>query len=473
VDALFRFPIAGSRAHDPASLHIPCLYTDAVTAKPRKPQPVPANQFLQMLHHLGWSLASISEPQPLPGGGHWQTAPLPDGRVLLIATLAEPLTPMEEAFKAYEDVTPQHRRLAAALAEAEVHARHALLLDADLGAQLIDLAQEEVLIEAHGREQITERLLPLLDLNALARGSLTAFPRKTLRQRSRELADWIKVWSARIGSAASAQREAMGIFFHWLLLARLAEQLGFGPRRKVRFGEYGIDAKPLNAVRYLTQYFKPLNEHWNLLQGQSFDRQRDLAQRAHDHGDLTACLQSFSRIGAGKFSAAVFAEAFADEELRLIGWRNSIVEGEQPSEEDPARWLFNPLTVDLDEIGFPMMLRRFDAITEDLRRLAREQAVQRENGQRPGVQLDVFSIEPPPITEEDTPRIVLQMVLRVRTARRERADAARLVLLAHAAEWHARLREAEPIFPVPNVTTTEPAPASPRPRPAAGNAGLN
>lgn len=441
-------------------------------ATKRKPSDSAIAQLQSLLHHLGWNVAAFTQMEPLGNAGKWQTAPLPDGSALLIILLKDDLRGMEEPFKAYEDLTQQHRELAARIHDADLRLRHALLLDERMHLHLIDFAQEEVILEARGAEDIRERLAPLLNLNALVRGSLATHSLKSPGQRARELADWTRVWSSRVGAATNSSREAMRALFHWLFLARLAEQLGFGPKRRKKFSEYALDAKPAQAARFLTQLFKPLAEQWNLLQGFSTDKMHDVIQRASDSGQLTQCLQSFSRLSASKFSALVFAEAFADDELRLLGWRNSLLNADEAVRDSPAEWFSQPLMINLDDTGFPLLLRRFDAVTDDLRRFAREQAVQAARGERAGLQLDAFASAPSSFAEEEVPRLVLQFAMQVETAKRERAALALLVLLAHAAEWHARLREPEPIFPVPHIITTEVV-VERRVRPSAQDAWMN
>ena len=434
-----------------------------------------------MLHHLGWSLSSLDDPQPLAYGNSrvprasWQMAPLPDGSFLLLVFLDELLPDLASAFKAYEDLAPLHAELRWALQEGKLLTRHVLLVDPETNVQLVDFSREDILINARGENEVVERLLPLLHLNRLAGGSLTSFPRKTLRQRARELGDWTKLWSSRIGSVSGSSPEDVAPLFHWLLLTRLAEVFELGRPGKLPLADYGLRSKPPQPVRYLIGIFRPLAESWNYLQGASLARLKEIADRAHQKEQLESCLKSFSRVSRSKFSSEVFAEAFSDEELRMRSWRHSLVEAEIPPEEEPSRWLYDPITVDLDVEGFSGLLRRFDAICEDLRQLSREQAVLRERGARPGLQMDVFGSEPPAVTEEEAPRLALQLALRVRTSTRRRAETARLVLLAHAAEWHARLRRSEPIFPSPVISTEQPQePASAQARPAGdSNPGLN
>jgi hypothetical protein len=436
-----------------------------------------SHRFLQMLHHLGWTLGTVEDPQPFVYGrsrlprGRWQAAPLPDGTFLLLVFLDDVLPDLNQAFKAYEDLAPLHAEIRPAVREQNLLSRHVLLLDDQANAQLLDFEQEDVLIDARGEEDITDRLLPLLNLNKLAAGSLTSFPRKSLRQRARELADWTRLWSTRIGAAADTTPAMISQFFFWLHLSRLAEKLELAPSRKVSFSNSSAMGKPPQSVRYLIQFLRPLNETWNLLQGHSIEVQKKIAEHANARAQLEPCLDSYSRLSASKFSSHVFAEAFADEELRMTGWRNSLVHSEIPSEEDPSRWLIDHVDVDLDDEGFSGLLARFDSVTEDLRRLAREQAVLRERGERPGLQMDFFGEEPPALREEDAPRIALQSAVRVRTSSRQRAEVARLVLLAHTAEWQKRLRRTDPIFPQPQIEASERIPPR-RPRVSA-NPELN
>lgn len=422
------------------------------------------NRLLQYLHHLGWTLTSISDPAPLPGlpGNTWQTVPLPDGQHLLLVHSGAALPRQETAYARYEDLTAHQRELHRAVVREGIGARVALLSDPVKTIQLLDLEREEILLEVHGEEEITASLLPLLSLDQVARGSLHHFPRKSLRRRAMELADWSRIWMAQVGPPAGVSRDGALQFLFWVFLSRHAELLGIGPQPAVPFHFYGVGTKPSHPVRFLTGRFTHLREKWNLLQGASMDAQKMVARAAHQQGLLADCLASLARISRGKISAEVFAEAFADEDLRQVGWRHSLVENPESAGEGPERWLAGPMTVDIDEVGLAGLLGQFDHITEDIRELARGQSVSLERGERPGVQLDLLGSDVAPFEEEDAPRVVLQQVLRVSTKDRGRAEAARLVLLARAAEWHARLMRPHLVFPIPRVETlAEPAPPKP------------
>lgn len=397
-------------------------------------------------------------------GNQWRTAPLPDGQHLLLVQSNAALPTLDEAFAHYEDLTPYHRQLHQALMADGLSTNLVLLSDSLANVHFLDLAREEILIRAHGEGEITSRILPLLTLDAVARGMLHSFPRKSLRQRAGELHDWAKIWMSRIGPTANIGRDAAMQFLFWVLLSRHAELLGIGPKPTRPFPFYGTGRKAPHPVRFLTERFTHLRDKWNLLQGTSMDSQKLVARAAHQQGLLEEFLSSFSRVARSKISAEVFADAFADEELRQVGWRHSLVENPEVAHEGPERWLSGPLVLDIDTVGLNGLIRQFDLITEDMQSLARQQIISRERGERPGMQLDLLGGDIPTFDEEDAPRLVLQQVLRVSTTSRARAEAARLVLLARAAEWHARLWRPHLVFPIPQVEATTP-PQPPRQRP--------
>ncbi len=414
----------------------------------------------------------VEKGTPLPKGGTLRILPLPDGQTLALVVLPTDLVLLDSAFRQFEDITAQHRNLQQSLSAQGLTVRHALLTDDKLNAHLLDLVQEDVLLEVRGEDDLVERLLPHLGLTALARGSLSALARKALHQRARELHDWVRVWSHRIGAASRTSPTVAEQFFQGLLLARLSEELGLLPGRKLPFRHYGTGGAP-SPVRYLLEVFRPLSRNWNLLQGIALDRAREVAKAADAAGELRPCLESFARLSRAKFFAEVLAEAFSDEGLRLVSWRRHLLAEPLQERPTPEDWLADPARLNLDECGFSVLLAQFDAVTEALRDLARQQTVACERGERPGLQMDLLGGgEPPELEEEDAPRLTMQQGLRVETSNQRRAGVARLVLLAHAVHWYARLRRPEPLFPTPPVvlhkepsgsTKEPPAPAPPRP----------
>ncbi|MDK2972321.1 MAG: hypothetical protein PWP23_2076 [Candidatus Sumerlaeota bacterium] len=425
--------------------------------------------FLSLLSHLGWGLNPSSRPQPLGGrrrddlaSARWLALSLPDSQSLIVLAIAGRLPALGEAYKRYEDFEPGHRAVLRALRDQNISG-HYLLLIGENEAQLLDLELEDVLIDAVSRAEINERLLPLLDLQALARGSLSAFPRKQLRQRARELADWTQLWSTRIGGRMDLSTGMMARLFEWLHLARVAERNGSGPRYEQCFEDFAATARGTSARRFLEDRFRPLHGQWFLLQESSLKLMLDVVQQAGKDGILDDCLASYAMLSSGKFTAEVFAEAFADDELRHRSWRSSVT-GELPeelrTEEDEERdWLQEPVTLDLDRAGTVVLLRTIDVLTEKVRGAALDQLTALERGERPGQQLDLLALEPEDIAPQEAARHVLKNLLTVRTADPLRAALARLLMLTRACEWHRRFEAREVRFPRLRLDVETPAPA--------------
>ncbi len=430
-------------------------------------------QFLFQLSHLGWGLSRLNELQALPTrrrdaleGALWVTLALPDGQTLMVLALGADLPDLAPSFQAYQDLLPLHRQVFAALEHDKLASPYLLLLGGQ-GAHLIDREEEDILIAASGREDIDDRLLPLLDIQSLSRGSLVAFPRKSMRQRARELADWTALWSARIGSSLDSTHGVMARFFDWLHLARLADENGVGPKNRSSFREFAAAHRPPNPVRFLEDHFRPLHGQWYLLQDGALKTQLDLVQGAAHSNALADCLTSYSLLSRRKFSSDVLAEAFADEELRLRSWRTSVVtdidgldDEEDARERPPDRWMTESLALDFDKSGYVLLLRAMDRLVESVRRYALDCEAAIERGERPGVQLDLLgesvNVKLQPF---EAARHVLKHVLHVQTADAARAQLARVLLLARGAEWHGRLRC--PDLPFPRVTVEVLRPPTP------------
>jgi hypothetical protein len=422
-----------------------------MTVRRKATQDTGAHRFLQLLHHVGWAVSALEKPRAAKGY-QWLLAPLPDGTACAIVFMDDPLPSLDEPFRRYEDLLPVHRLLLRELAEESAGLRHLLVVDPLRTVQLLDAAQEDILVETRDESSFSERLLPLLNLGALARGSLSSYLRKAPRQRAKELEDWTRLWSNRLGGNVAATREQTAAFFYSLHLTRLAEQLAVGPVLPDPLSRFGEPGKAPSALRRLLALMKPLAERWNLLQLVPWKALDQFVRRANEGDLLLTCLQSYARLSRAKFSADLFGEAFADEELRHIGWRQHLVEGVPVLKaEDPQRWLVDPAVVSLEKLGIPGVLAQLDHITEDLRGLARSQAIRALRGERPGLQLDLLAEEPEPFAEEDSPRTALQRSLRVTTGTRARQELLRFVLLAHAVEWTARLHRLDVIFPEPQV----------------------
>jgi hypothetical protein len=180
---------------------------------------------------------------------------------------------------------------------------------------------------------------------------------------------------------------------------------------------------------------------------------------------LVPCIQSLKRLSRTKFCAEIFAEAFADDTLREKSWAASMTAVAAAATMPGNPTALAPCEVDLDEAGLVGLLREFDRASESIDRLRSDLATQQELGETAGLQLDVFCEDSALPSEEATPRYILEQGLTVRTSTRARADLARMVLLAHAARWNARLGNLRTFYPDPRVQVEAPAVAKPLPQP--------
>lgn len=423
---------------------------------------------LSVLGHLGWSLARVATPRKLDArrdhpahGAEWFAHSLPDGQTLVVLSLGCELPDLRAAFERYEDLADLHRHVFRALADNSLAARYLLLLGGQ-SAHLIDLDAEDVLLAVASREEAGDRLYPLLDLQSLSRGSLTAFPRKPLLHRARELANWTHLWSARIGSAIETTPAAMAAFFEWLHLARFAEQHRIGPAGGLSFADFATPTRATAARRFLDDRLHALHTTWHLLQGDKTLPTVDAILRGAREELLASCLASYGLLGRSRFAAEVFAEAFADEELRHVSWKSSVTaddrrRADEEAEDGPAETV-----VDLDRDGCVQLLRTVDRLVESTRADALRREAARERGERPGMQLDLLAeaaAEVVPVRE--AARHVLRRLLSVDTTTAGRGALARMLVLARACEWHARLDCRDLPFPRARVAVREMAAARP------------
>jgi hypothetical protein len=430
-------------------------------AAPREP----LDWFLRLLHHLGWPASLAERVRPLAskpgrkgrwGGARYSALALPDGPPLLLVEAPFAPAPVSACFEAFEDLTQDLRELAAEFRREGIEANTVVVIGPRGGAQVVDFAQEEPLLATDSREETGERVAPLLDPGALIRGSLASHPRKAASRRAQELARWTALWSGRLGGALGLGRDPVARFFQWLHMARLAERCGMAGPRHVPFALHHTH-KPGGALRNLLSLWRLLAEERQFLQGERLEAMARVAEAAAP-ALLDGCLASFARLSVTKFSADIFLEAFADDDWRQVSWRAGLVpEGMPDFSQAPERFLIEPWSVPLDEMGYTALLSGFDGMVEALRRYAGESATAISRGEPAGVQLDAFgSLPPPSLADEDTPLFVLGSGIRARTSLRTRAELARMALLCHAAQWNVRLRREGAHYPLVPVRVDPP-----------------
>ncbi len=428
------------------------------TRRPTAPSDAMRN-VLSVLSHLGWGLGRLPAPDILDTGGdaslkgtEWLALPLPDAATLLCVVPPSDLPDLRRSFERYEDLAPLHGRILHALDRSGIGGGYVLMAGGD-SAHLVDRAAQDVLVATSSREEAGDRLYPLLDFQALSRGALSSFPRKPLRRRARELAEWTHLWSARIGSGLDLASTAMQGFFEWLHLARLADIRGVGPAS-------GSFADMTGAVaggtvrRFVEERFRALHGTWNLLQGESNARSIPGILKSIDDRVLTECMASYALLSLSKFAAEVFAEAFADEELQHLSWRTSVTadaRGAADADESGDSLLNSVVSFDLEREGCSQLLRCFDALADAVRQSALDRDSARERGERPGLQLDLLAESPGELGPHESARHVMRRMLPVRAGSPRHAALARMILLARACEWHAARGARELPFARANV----------------------
>lgn len=423
-------------------------------------------QFLSVLSHMGWGLSRQARPQlveratQVPPGALWVALSLTENQHVVAVSLPGALPDPSEAFRRYEDLVPVHRGLIEAFGRRGLRADSLIVLG-ERGAHLLDVEQEDLLLVAEDREEIDGRLLPLLDVQAVARGSLVSYPRKSLRQRARELADWTQLWTTQFGGRLNLPRPLAERFFQWLHLARVAELHGVGSATGDRLDDVTAARTATAARRQIEERFRVLHEQWYLLQEKPARPILEITSSAARTGDLEECLQSFALLSRSKFTAEVFAEAFADNDLRVLSWRHSLT-GETPSGESPEPHPYpdelfrREVDVALDDLGTIVLLRTFDSLVERVYHEALDRASALERGDRPGTQLDFFSDAPQECRPEEAARYVLRRLLRPHTHSASRAALTRMVLLTRCCEWDGRLHAAHLPFPRVEPRLTQP-----------------
>ncbi|MEQ8820883.1 MAG: hypothetical protein RLY93_11615 [Sumerlaeia bacterium] len=406
--------------------------------------------FLSALSHLGWGIKKFAKPEPVRAKGKslvartwWVALPLPNGEALVCAALPADLEGQGQHFNAFEDQTRQYREIGEGLRAEGIAGRYLLMMGENGAFSLADWRDDEVLLVTRTRGERDDRLLPLLNMQALARNTLASYPRKSIRQHAQELQSWVNIWSARLGSESQSTQGMIWRFFDALLTARMAERYGFGGGEESFESMAFSGATAKDLVRRLNRRFETLARQNNLLQNATLSSLTQLTELLGARAPLTECVRSFALLSRAKFRPEVLAEAFADPELRLLSWRASVIAPPlAPGEGElaPGHWLTHELDVVLDEVGTLVMLGWFDELAEALAQHARGQETALERGERPGFQLDLLGDAPEQDLELKTVvRHIAGQVLSVRTCYAERGWLARMLLAGKACEWTRRL----------------------------------
>jgi len=444
----------------------------------------------RLLRHLGWSRALEKSPHPLAGGRG--TGGLPPWLALyarspevptlaLLSPVETPLTPLRRLYTQFEDLGDEVRRLLSWWRANPVRPDYLLLTD---GHQtlLFDTETEESLASCEGPGELAEQMLPHLGYKDVARGTLRDYPRRTAEEFGKELGAWIGHWTATVGSSLGLERPNALELVEGLLLARLAERLGYTPGRS-RIEDWawtadsagaksggrsaGAAGGPAGAVRVLRRFWRGLDAAGFLTSRLSEKNLVALTERLTPADLADRWLSSASRLSWKRFQAEVFAAALADEELRHKSWQSMVTTGPPvpPGDlrhpEDPADWLHTQWELDLDQVGYAPVLRALDIAVEGLKEYNLSQRAVALRGDRAHLQLELFEPAPDGLTAtlslSDPVGYCLGHVLRVRTSSAERARVLRFVLASRALELNEST--APLLNPLPDLRQTVPEPA--------------
>lgn len=415
--------------------------------------------FFVSLGHLRWGTKKWPAIQSMPDqgfeakefrGGKWCPLSLPNGSTLLVFAVPGEVLHYEDCFRRFEDLAPFHRQLLDSLNQMKMSGRFVLVFD-ERKASVLDRKSEFVLAHASGKREWEENLLPLFDFQSMNLGGFANTPQKSPRRAGQELAEWTSYWATEIGSQVSTSKTVMSRFFDTLHLSRLADQLGPGDKSMFLKHRQKQSKKP---VALLESLFHPLYNHQNFLQMAGVETSLQLARQAKG---LQDCLESYGHLAGAKLSSDVLAEAFADTAFKELSYRAYLRQEKTPeagastSAQDQLQFpvLFKP-----DELGFVLMLQAFDERVELVRQDATERKAALARGERPGMQLDLLSAEPEEIAPENAVYSVLKDHFFVETAEPERVALIRLLLLARACEWNARLSSTSSVYPAVKIQLT-------------------
>lgn len=411
------------------------------------------HMYLDVLSHLGWGLGRAQRPKPLKIKDEppacWTPMRLPDGSTLVILALGGGLPDTSESFQRYEDIAPRHLELFRQLEAVGIVARHVLLLPS-CGGQLVDCERREVLVTARSQDELTTRITPLLNLDHVGHGQSMGFPCKSIHEHGRELSDWSRVWSARIGSRLGVGPAVVTPLVWWTLLLHAA-----------RFVAPGWASPQLGGggdhLKALQQAFRVFQERHNLLQKPGWKQVAGLAAEVDRANLLEPFRASLDLLSRSKFSSEAFAEGFLDEELRQVSWRSAVLGakatrgGHHLEETTDAA---DRVQVDLDEVGAFVLLATIDELCAKTHQRALEHQAALERGERPGIQLDLLSEAPDEPHPREAVQTVLARGLKVVTSRPHRADYARLVIATKAMELLRQYDGTDRPLPVIPVAVT-------------------
>jgi hypothetical protein len=414
-----------------------------------------AEKLFGVLHHFGWEEGDYGAPKPLAlrKAGmtqHLLMATLHLAQTPLVAIAIAPqesLTRYQESYQKYLDMDFKLRLLLDHVQQ-NVLAPYLLCVD-NQRAYLYDVDREECLIYCEDVQEQVERLFPHFDRRKMQRETLEQLPRRSDDLLGRELCEWVKLWSAELGSKTGEGRDAMARFFEKLLLLRYFSRLY---SRRVSLSQFRrfLDAperlaerKRLpDAQRFLSTTLDTLASKYHVQFCQVGAEERDFLRRAVSiDRKLNEMLLQLNLLSREKFTVECFVQAYADLSSKLKSWKARYTTRDIRLKDYIVQeevLVYKPLTVVLDDVGYAWMLRLFEEVVDywlDYNRRA-EDKIQR--GEPQIFQLDFFQPLPQTLTPSGTIENVVAFALetsfRVQTQQAWQQDICRLLLSAKVLE---------------------------------------
>jgi hypothetical protein len=416
---------------------------------------ITAEKLFGVLHNFGWEEGDYSALKPLV------LRKAGKAQHFLMATLHPMQTPLvaiaiatQGALGRYQDFYQKYLdmdfglRLLLDHVQQEVFAPYVLCVDGQR-AYLYDVDREECLVYCEDAREQAERLFPHFDRKKMQRETLEQLPRRTDDLLGRELCEWVKLWSAELGSKTGESRDAMARFFEKLLLLRYFSQL-FG--RRIPLSEFRrfLDAperlakrKRLpDAQRFLTTFLDTLatKHHVQFCQLGS-EEKRFLRRSAGLDRKLNEMLLQFNLLSREKFTVEVFVQAYADLSSKLKSWKARYTTRDIRLKDYMVQeevLVYKPLTIALDDVGYAWMLRLFEEVVEYWMDYNRRVEAMIERGEPQSLQLDFFHPLPKTLTAsgaiQNVVAFTLETSFRVQAQHTWQKDICRFLLSAKVLE---------------------------------------
>jgi hypothetical protein len=185
-----------------------------------------------LLHNLGWSREEIGRAERLRirrSGTQilFSLRSLSLGAhpaIVLAHSTRRPLPPYRDLYQKYLDMGFAVKALLEKISR-EPTAPYLICFDSKLRTYFYDVMREEILFYADQEKEFAEKILPHLDRKLISAGALEHVPRKSPERNGKELAEWINLWSAELGSKTEASRRVMRLWFQKVVLLKYYELL--------------------------------------------------------------------------------------------------------------------------------------------------------------------------------------------------------------------------------------------------------